>query len=266
MMKKNFLLTAICIMAVIFIGNSLTGCVTSRHIDELKAEHRELKKQVDDTQAKVDKMEAVIVEGADASRKLRNDLSISSDEFQIQMGTLLENYNELLRIVQEINAAVHGKKILTGSVQGGTVEQQLPITNEQPVVPVKPAVDCGNLYDEAFITFRQVEEDKYDNAISLFEDFLNKCPEHASAPNAHYWVGEAYYAMQKYVDAVTKFEYLLENYKNGVNSNRAMYKLGRCKQELGKKDEAKKMFERLIDEYPETLEASQAKDRLKDLN
>lgn len=265
MMKNNSTITAVLLIAVIFIGNSLTGCVTSRHIDELKAEHRELKKQVDDTQGKVDKMESVIVEGADASKKLRNDLSISSDEFQTQMGVLLENYNNLLRIVQEINATVHSKKTLIGSVPGGTVVQD-PATNELPVMPKQPAFDCGNLYDEAFIAFRQVEEEKYNNAISLFEDFIDKCPDHASAPNAHYWVGEAFYAMQKYVDAVSKFEYLLEKYKGSVNTNRAMYKLGRSKQELGKNSEAKKMFERLIDEYPETLEASQAKDRLKDLD
>lgn len=264
MMKKNVLVTAICTMAVIFIGNALTGCVTSRHIDELKSEHRALEQKADDTNSKVSQMETIITESAEAAKILRNDVSTSNDQIREQMYTLLENYNELLRMVQEINAAVHSKKILTGSVPGGTVTQDNSLTNTKPAIENMPisTFDCGTAYDEAFILVRREE---YDKAIIGFNIFLDECPNHNSTENAHYWIGECFYAQEKFVDAVSKFEFLLMNFKSSVNASRAMYKLGRCQQELGRKNEAKDVYTKLVEDYPETLEASQAKERLKDL-
>jgi len=264
MMKKNVLVTAICTMAVIFIGNALTGCVTSRHIDELKSEHRALEQKVDETNSTVGQMETIISESAEAAKILRNDVSTSNDQLREQMYTLLENYNELLRIVQEINAAVHSKKSLTGSVPGGTVIQDNSLAATKPAVTNQSStsIDCGTAYDEAFILVRREE---YDKAIIGFSTFLTDCPNHNSVENAHYWIGECFYAQEKFVDAVSKFEFLLKNFKSSVNASRAMYKLGRCQQELGRNKEAKDVYTKLVDDYPETLEASQAKERLKDL-
>lgn len=263
MIKQNSILTAISLMAVIFMAVSFSGCVTSRHIDELKAEHREIKSQLAAPGDKIDKMEQLIAENAEASKKLRNEISSSNDQIQEQIDALLENYNELLRIVQLINAQVHSKTVVIGSVPGGTVVQQPLQTDTTPIeVPQKPSVDCGNLYDDSFVLFRG---EKYEDAITNFDNFIEKCPKHASVENAHYWIGECFYALEKYVDASEKFEYLLKTYKGTINSSRALYKHARCKQELGKKKEAKKIFQKLIDEYPETLEGSQAKDLIKDL-
>ncbi|MEE8576053.1 MAG: tol-pal system protein YbgF, partial [candidate division Zixibacteria bacterium] len=128
--------------------------------------------------------------------------------------------------------------------------------------PVTPAIDCSFTYDEAFILVRRGD---YEKAIEGFQNFLTHCQKHENAENAHYWIGECYYSLEKYVDASAEFEYLLENYKSSVNASRALYKLARSKQELGKTSEAKQMFQKLFDDYPETLEGSQAKERLKDL-
>ncbi len=265
MIKQNSILTAISLMAVIFIAVSFSGCVTSRHIDELKAEHREMKAQIAAPGDKIEKMEQLISENTEANKKLRNEISGSTDQLQEQMDALLENYNELLRIVQLINAQVHNQKVVIGSVPGGTVKQpsQFDNTTQQPEVVQQPTVDCGNLYDDSFVLFRSGE--KYEDAIASFENFIEKCPKHTSVESAQYWIGECYYALGKYVDAADKFDYLLKNFKETVNASRALYKLARCKQELGKNKEAKKIFQRLIDEYPETLEGSQAKDLIKDL-
>lgn len=267
MIKQNYFVTAISMMAVIFIAVFFSGCVTSRQIDELKAEHREIKNQITESGNKVDKMEQLITENADASKKLRNDISSSNDQIQEQIDALLENYNELLRMLQQISTELHTKRIVVGSVGGGTVEQ-LPSTNKEVTSPpqevvVKPTVDCGKLYDDSFVLFRTGEN--YEGAIKSFNNFIEKCPDNTSVENAHYWIGECYYALEKYVDAAEKFDYLLKNYKSTVNASRAMYKLARCKQELGKKKEAKKIFQKLIDEYPESFEGSQAKDLIKDL-
>ncbi len=265
MIKKNSLITAISLMAVIFIATSFSGCVTSRHIDELKAEHREIKAQIAAPGEKIAKMEQLITENTEAAKKLRNDVSGSTDQLQQQMDALLENYNELLRIVQLINTQVHSKTVVLGSVGDNRIVRDPNQTNNTtaPIEVVeKPTVDCGNLYDESFVLFRG---EKYEEAIASFSDFVQKCPDHTLTENAHYWIGECYYALEKFVDAAEKFDFLLKNFKETKNASRAYYKLARCKQELGKDKEAKKIFQKLIDEYPETLEGSQAKELIKDL-
>ena len=265
MIKQNSFMTAVSLIAVIFIATSFSGCVTSRHIDELKAEHREIKAQIAAPGEKIEKMEQLLTENTEASKKLRNDVSNSTDQLQQQMDALLENYNELLRMVQQMNQELQTKRVVIGSVGDNSVTQQ-PTNTDKPVIeqqmPEKPSVDCGNLYDDSFVLFRG---EKYDEAITSFANFVQECPEHASVENAHYWVGECHYALEKYVDASEKFEFLLGNFKGTINASRAMYKLARCKQELGKNKDAKKIFQQLIDEYPETLEGSQAKDLIKDL-
>ena len=71
--------------------------------------------------------------------------------------------------------------------------------------------------------------------------------------------------MDKYHEAISQFDLLLKEFKSSPNIGRALYKLGRSYQELGRKAEAKQTYQRVIDEFAGTLEAEQAKERLKEL-
>jgi tol-pal system protein YbgF len=264
MKNKTKLLTVIFAMAVMFIGLSLSGCVTSRHIDELKAEIRDIKEQNDDTVEAIAEMEKVVTENSETVNRLRNDVTLSNDQLQERIDVLLENYNELMRIMLEMKNNLATRRVITSSPGSQTESSVTPkatdINKQTPVS--QPADYCIDSYDAAFILARR---EKYDEAIDSFNKYLANCPEHESVENAHYWIGECYYSLEKYVDASEKFDYLINAFKSSVNLSRAMYKLARCHQELGKTDAAKDLFNRLVDEFPETLEANQAKERLKDL-
>ncbi len=256
---KPFCRTAIIVMAVLYIGVCLSGCVTSRHVDEVKAEIREVKAQNQTTQDAIARLDSVIVEGAEADKKLRNEISYTTNELQQQIEILLENYNDLLRVIEQLRSQPSVTHVLRDS-PGSQPESQPPDSGTE--TPAQPAIDCSAKYDESFILVRRGE---YDQAIEGFREFLQYCPKHENAENAHYWVGESYYAQDKFVEAIAEFEYLIENYKSSVNVSRAIYKAARSNQELGKADVAKQLYQRLIDDYPESLEASQAKDRLRDI-
>jgi len=265
MIRNKFnILTAICLMAVMYIVISLSGCVTSRHIDELKAEIRDLKEQNNTTSQTIAEMERVVTENSETVNRLRNDVTQSNDQLHERIDMLLENYNELMRIILEMKNNLATRRIITsspGSQSESAITSGLTGSDNQAVVS-QPAEECIDAYDAAFILARR---ENYNEAIEAFNKYLTNCLQHESAENAHYWIGECYYSLEKYVDASEKFNYLINNYKSSVNLSRAMYKLARCNQELGKTDAAKSMFNRLINEFPETLEANQAKERLKDL-
>jgi tol-pal system protein YbgF len=264
-MKNKFnLLTAISIMAVMFIGISMSGCVTSRHIDELKAEIRDIKEQNDATVQAITEMEKVVTENTESVNKLRNDVTLSNDQLQERIDVLLENYNELMRIMLEIRNSLATRHVITSSpgsqTESDITSKGIDVNKQTPIS--QPTEYCIDSYDAAFILARR---EKYDEAIEAFNKYLTNCPDHESVENAHYWIGECFYSLEKYVDASEKFDFLINNFKSSVNLSRAMYKLARCHQELGKTDAAKDLFNRLINDFPETLEANQAKERLKDL-
>ena len=260
---KSFYRTAIFAVAVLYIGSLLSGCVTSRHIDEVKAEIREVKAQNEATLEAVTRMDSVIVDGAEADKKLRNEITYTTSELQQQIETLLENYNDLLQMMEQLRSrpeVTHVLRPSTGSQSETAITPGSEAETKQP--PAQPAIDCSAKYDESFILVRRGE---YDQAIEGFREFLKHCAEHENAENAYYWIGESYYSQEKFVEAIAEFEYLIDNYKSSVNVSRAIYKAARSNQELGKADIAKKLYQQLIDDYPESLEASQAKDRLRDM-
>ena len=255
------LTTAMTIMAVVILGISFSACVTPRHIDEVKAQVREVEAQNRDLRTMVARMDSITVQGADADNRLRNEIAFSMDEMQQQMSALLENYSDLMQKLEQLGQDQNVVHILRSS--GGAQTPTGAPTDTAATQPAgEPTLDCDFTYDEAFILVRRGE---YEAAIESFGDFLEACPRHESVENAYYWMGESYYALEKYPDAVVQLEKLINDYKTSPNIGRALYKLARSKQELGKKDEARTIFQRLIDEFPETLEAQQARERLKDL-
>lgn len=263
---KKLCIAAIPGMAVVLLGIGLIGCATTRQVQEVKDEVRAVGAQTAQSQRTLARMDSVLTANTDASNKLRADVTYSISEMQQQISTLLQNYNDLLTKIDLLNQQLNVKHVITSSpgVQQTppTTTTQQPTSMPADTTTQQPSIDCGAAYDNAFILARQRE---YQKAIDGFREFLKECPNNESADNAHYWIGESLYALEKYVDAIQEFQYLLDNYKGSENASRALYKLGRSQQELGKNADAKKSFQKLIDEYPETLEATQAKERLKDL-
>jgi tol-pal system protein YbgF len=247
--RTNISITAISFMAVMFIGLCFWGCATPRQVEEIRAEIAEVKAQNQETQQMLAHTDSVITAEGEAGAKLRGDLAATISDVQQQMATLLENYKDLMQKLADMNQ----KKATLSSSPGAQEGQAGNDTSK---------MDCGLAYDDAFVLVRR---NKYAEAIEGFNQFLKNCPKHESVENAYYWIGECYYSLGKYHEAITQFNLLMKEFKGSPNLSRALYKLGRSQQELGKKEDARKTFKKLVDEFAGTLEAEQAKERLKEL-
>lgn len=257
-MNKKSYITAMLSMAVIFCSLLLVNCVTPRHIEELRTEINNLDQQNQKTQDLVMRMDTIIIAGSEADNKMRNDVLFSVKEIQDQISALLENYNDLLMQLNKLNSQQNVKTIIRSSP--GSQEQNSAIVSsgDQTI----PSFDCDNAYDNAFLL---VHGSEYEKAIDEFKIFIGKCPEHGSIDDAFYWVGESYYFLGKYHESIEYMNKLYTQFKSSPKIEQAIYKLARSNQELSKTKEAKEFYNLLIDDYPETLEAKQAKERLKDL-
>jgi len=58
---------------------------------------------------------------------------------------------------------------------------------------------------------------------------------------------------------------MLSEYPDSEKRATALYKMARSHEELGQKQDAKATFELLVNDFPNTLEAEQAKEKLKEL-
>lgn len=123
---------------------------------------------------------------------------------------------------------------------------EMPRTSWGAPMAARPDISGYGTFESALANFNG---SRYDEAIGLFTQIAvsGKPPE--LVPNAYYWIGESYYAMQRYAEALQYFEYTTKagpSYKREV----AFYKLARASRELGNDQAAQTWYERLRAEYP----------------
>ncbi len=252
MTSRIMLTTAATFSVAAFI---FSGCVTPRQANEIKDEVKVVQAQNKEILDRVARMDSTLALESLESKKLRNDLNMTVEDLQRQISSLLANYNDLLQKIDDLRRVPRSTKPDTLKSSPGASDASAGMSGQA-------ASDCANSYDESFILVRRGE---YEKAITGFRTFLTSCEKHNLAKNAHYWIGESFYALEKYDEAIAEFDIVLNQYKSSELTSKSLYKLGRSQQELGKKADAKKTFQRIVDEFPNTLEAEQSRERMKDL-
>jgi tol-pal system protein YbgF len=260
--------TAISTMAVIFsllvIASLLviTGCVTKRDIEEVKRQLTTVESQNRNTQGMVARMDSIIVAGADADNKLRNEMRITLDEVGRQIARLLENYNDLQ---QQLDRMTRDQVIVLPPKSSPGAQADQPDTTTTAILPSPQTVDatCIDAYD---VPFTLVTHNEYEKALAAFEEYFDKCANDENLVNAHYWTGECYFSLGQFTQAAAEFDLLTREFPDSPKVASALYKLARSWQELGKTSDAKDIFQRVVEEHAGTLEAKQAQKNLKDLD
>ena len=102
------------------------------------------------------------------------------------------------------------------------------------------------LFEQARAAFDAAD---FYGAAGLFEEFLQRHPEHALAAYARYWLGEARYMQGRYRDAIGEFEALLQE-PAGPWHPVARLKVGYAWFELGDYARAREVLTALRDEEP----------------
>lgn len=133
---------------------------------------------------------------------------------------------------------------------------------EAALTAAQASVPAGGPEAEYQAAFNLMKEGKYDEATTALKDFLAKNPKHELAPNAMYWLGEAYYVRRDYPSALTAFEGLLKDYPGNRKTPDALLKVGFCQAELKRPGPARTALTRVVQEFPDTPAAAEAKARL----
>jgi len=115
-------------------------------------------------------------------------------------------------------------------------------------------------YEAAFDTLKA---GRYAESARLFQDFMQRFPSGAYAPNALYWLGESYYVTQNYALAQQQFQALLDRYPTHDKAPGALLKVGLSQYGLKQLDAAQATLAQVVQRYPGTDAARTADDRLR---
>ena len=123
-----------------------------------------------------------------------------------------------------------------------------------------PNLSENDAYDKAIALV--LEDKRYDDAIPAFQSFLKNFPNSTYAANAHYWLGQLFFAKREYNEAKQQFETVVNDYPDSNKRGDCLLKLGAIASEQNKSADAKAYYEQVVKEYPDSTEANLAKQRL----
>lgn len=118
-------------------------------------------------------------------------------------------------------------------------------------------------YNAALAT---LEKGNATQAERMFKDFLAAYPQSSLAPNAGYWLGEAYYSQKRYDMAILTFQDVVSNYPKHSKAAASLLKTGYSYRAMGDKANAAFYLNALISDFPSSEPAALARPALRNLN
>src|SRR5580704_15738224 len=179
----------------------------------------------------------------------------SVDELKSRMAKISKQLDEMQQGGQNLSAGQPGMTAAPGGAPGAPAPD-----NGAGGSPAAPPADT--LYNNAL---RDYNSGKYDLSSQEFAQYLQYYGNTDLAGNAQYYLADIEYRQGNFQQAVTDYDKVLEQYPGGNKAAAAQLKKGYALLELGQKQAGIRELNSLIARYPRSIEASQARDRLRRL-
>jgi tol-pal system protein YbgF len=109
----------------------------------------------------------------------------------------------------------------------------------------------------------QFKAGKYKDAAALFGAFVQKNPDSSLAPNAQFWLGNAWIAQRDCKRAIEAHSVVTTKYADSPKAADSWLAIANCQQEMGSPAVARRSLETLVAKYPNAPAADTARERLK---
>ena len=144
-----------------------------------------------------------------------------------------------------------------------TAESTNAAVNPENGANSKPASDPAKEGQEYEAALNQFKAGKYKEAAAGFGAFVQKYPSSSLAPNAQYWLGNAWYAQRDCKRAIEAQSVVTTKYADSAKAPDAWLAIATCQQEMGNPTGAKRSLESVLAKYPSAPAAETARERLK---
>jgi len=211
---------------------------------------------------------------SDVQTQLHQNLELSDQRLLVLEQTVAKQQAEISAMMATIKAKKGGKNHTAVSKKSflgkkkiakkdtlTTKLDKIDLDIQQAVIQsktdYKPAEK--NDYTAAYLALKS---GRYDEAIGLFQTFLNLYPSGEYADQAYYWLGESLLAKGEFMPAVEAFDLLTQSYPKSSKYQAGLLKLGVAYQQANRLGDAKAVLQRLINEDPDSKAAEHARSRL----
>ena len=272
----------------------------SGKLDALEKRTGDLQRQVGslsgDMKTKMGSLEKEMESSSQPMRRTQADLGARMDKLQLDVQSLTgrfeeskyfaektfgatKNYQtrleELDKRVAALSKSLEGaekKPEPAAKPQAGGAEEKPPL-----VVPVDPSKETPGKKPEPAAKAVAGPDEAYKKAYDLytkgnieeaqkeFRRFLEAYPKSKYAENAHFWLGESYFAQKKYEDAILEYDEVIKKYAKGNKVPDALYRQGMAFLEMKDTTNAKLILKEVVRRFPQSDQANRARKKLKDL-
>ncbi len=126
-----------------------------------------------------------------------------------------------------------------------------------------PAADPARESKEYEAALNQFKAAKYKEAAWAFSAFVKKYPDSSLAPNAQFWLGNAWVAQRNCAKAVEAYSVVTTRWADSPKAPDSWLAMASCQQEMGNPAVARRSLETAIAKYPNSPAADTARQRLK---
>jgi tol-pal system protein YbgF len=270
-------LTAVGVMALMVAAPATPAFAVSKEIIQLQTQVQDLADRLTHMQQSFDErmgvMRSLVEQSTDSVNKLADSVQTMQKNVQQQGTDSQSKIDQVSGQIQTLNDSVDELKarLVKASKQLDDIQSQQQ-NIAQPAAPAGAAVaptgaamqapPADVLYNNAL---RDYNSARYELALSQFQDYIKYYPTTDLAGNAQFYIADVEYRSGNFEAAVTDYDKVLEQFPGGNKAAAAQLKKGYSLVELGRREAGIRELNALVQRYPHTIEATQARERLKKL-
>jgi len=229
-----------------------------------------MKNLIEQSADSVNKMNAAVTDLQNKMQGLTADNNGKIDQLSSQVQSLHDSVDELKSRLAKVSKQLDDMQQAGQNIPAGQ-PGMTPTPGGTPATPgaqgpggdtssVAPPPDV--LYNNAL---RDYNSGKYDLSSQEFAQYLQYYSNTDLAGNAQFYLADIEYRQGNFEAAVKDYDKVLEQYPGGNKAAAAELKKGYALLELGQREAGVRELNSLIARYPRSIEASQARDRLRRL-
>lgn len=262
------------LLALLALCSTLPAFGVSKEIVQLQTQVEALQNQMTHMQQSFDErmgvMRNLVEQTTDNMNKVTgavNELQKTLSQQNSDMGGKVDQVSTQVQAMHDALDELRARlnKLNTQLDQFASQQQNLPsqAPGVQPGAPAVQAPPPDVLYNNGL---RDYNAGKYDIAGQEFNDYLKFYPNTDLAGNAQFYVGEIAYRQGNFQGAIQAYDTVLQLYAGGNKAAAAQLKKGYALIELGQRDAGVRELNSLIARYPRSVEATQARERLRQVS
>lgn len=195
-------------------------------------------------------------------QRFQGDVSISMRQVQEQLLTVQELTGQSRKQVESLRAQLEAR----AAEQVQVVPPPAPTGEAGAAAPAAaPGAPSPGPYQLLDLGRQQLARGATSAARAAFSDLLTQYPTSDLAPEAQYWIAEAYSSAGSAVEADSVFALVAEKYPNSERAPVAIYKRAVALKVAGQTRQARTLLQQVLDKYPKSEAATLAAALLRDL-